>query len=97
MPANFPTSRSRICGRTAAALVVLAVSAPGWAARGFTDQAAAPAAISQVEQDVASPSTKVRRQALRELRERGGPGDAALFAGLLGDAELDIREGAVAA
>jgi HEAT repeat protein len=60
------------------------------------DQAAAPVALPQVAQDIASPSAKVRRQALRELRERGGPETLPLLAGLLGDAEIDIREGAIA-
>ena len=60
------------------------------------DQASAPAAIPQVAQDVASPSAKVRRQALRGLRERGGPETLPLLARLVGDAELDIREGAIA-
>ena len=82
--------------RAAASLVVLALSAPGWAAPGSPDQASAPPALPQVAQDVASPSAQVRRQALRELRERGGPETLPLLARLLGDAEIDIREGAVA-
>ncbi len=94
-PRIMPLPR-RWCRRAAAALVALASSDPGWAAPVPRDQASAPPALSQVAQDVASPSTKVRRQALRELRERGGPETLPLFAGLLGDAELDIREGAVA-
>ena len=52
--------------------------------------------LPQAAQDVASPSAQVRRQALRALRERGGPETLPLLARLLGDAEIDIREGAVA-
>jgi HEAT repeat protein len=59
------------------------------------DQASAPLPIPQVAQDIASPSAKVRRQALRGLRERGGPETLPLLARVLGDAEIDIREGAV--
>ena len=88
--------RRRLCRRAAASLVALALSEPGWAAPVSPDQAPAPLALPQVAQDIASPSTKVRRQALRGLRERGGPETLPLLASLLGDAELDIREGAVA-
>jgi HEAT repeat protein len=88
--------RRRLCRRAAASLVVLALSEPGWAAPVSPDQAPAPLALPQVEQDIASPSAKVRRQALRGLRERGGPETLPLLARLLGDAELDIREGAMA-
>ena len=88
--------RRRLCRRAAASLVVLALSESGWASPVSPDQASAPLPLAQVAQDVASPSTKVRRQALRGLRERGGPETLPLLADLLGDAELDIREGAVA-
>ena len=88
--------RLRLRRRAAASLAVLALSGPGWAAPVSPDQASAPLALPQVEQDIASPSTKVRRQALRELRERGGPETLPLLARLLGDAELDIRQGAIA-
>jgi len=83
--------------RAAAAFVALALSAPGWAAHVSANQAAAAPALPQVAQDIASPSTKVRRQALRGLRERGGPETLPLLARLLGDGEVDIREGALAA
>jgi len=88
--------RRRLCGGAAASLVVLALNGPGWAAPVSQDQASAPLSLPLVAQDIASPSTKVRRQALRELRERGGPETLPLLARLLGDTELDIREGAMA-
>jgi HEAT repeat protein len=83
-------------GRVAASLVALALSAPGWAAPRRLDQTSMLPQLSRVAQDVASGSAQVRRQALRGLRERGGPETLPLLAGLLGDAEIDIREGAVA-
>ena len=83
-------------GCAAASLVALASSASRMGRAVSLDQASAPLAISQVAQDIASPSAKVRRQALRGLRERGGPETLPLLARLLGDAEIDIREGAVA-
>ena len=88
--------RRRLCGRAAASLVALALSAPAWAAPVSPEQAPAPPAMPQLAQDVASPSANVRRQALRGLRERGGPETLSLLARLVGDAEVDIREGAVA-
>ena len=89
--------RRHFHGRVAAALVALALSAPGRAAATPPAQAPALPPLPQVAQDVASQSAQVRRQALRGLRERGGPETLPLLAGLLGDAEIDIREGAVAA
>ena len=92
-----PIMRSRRgCGLAAASVVVLALSAPLWTARMAANQAPAPPVLPQVAQDIASPSAKVRRQALRGLRERGGPETLPLFARLIGDAEPDIREGAIA-
>jgi HEAT repeat protein len=88
--------RLHLYGRVAASLVALALSASGWAAPTSPEQASTLPPLPQVAQDVASPSAQVRRQALRGLRERGGPETLPLLAGLLGDAELDIREGAVA-
>jgi len=88
--------RRRVFGAAAAWLVVLASSAAGGAAPALPAQAPAPPAIPQVAQDVENPSAKVRRQALRALRERGGPETLPLFARLVADAEPDIREGAVA-
>lgn len=88
--------RERVYGAAAAMLVVLASSAAGAAAPVSPDQALAPPAMPQVAQDVENPSAKVRRQALRALRERGGPETLPLFARLLADAEPDIREGALA-
>jgi HEAT repeat protein len=81
----------RLYGRLAASLVVLALSAAPRA-----EQASTLPGLPQVAQDVASPSADVRRQALRGLRERGGPETLPLLARLLSDAEIDIREGAVA-
>ena len=82
--------------RAAASLVVVAFSTPGWAAPSARQQGATLAGLPQVAQDVASPSAEVRRQALRALRERGGPETLPLLARLVGDAEIDIRENAVA-
>ena len=79
----------------AAALVGLALSKPGWAAADLPDQTSIPR-LPQLAQDVGSGSAQVRRQALRGLRELGGPETLPLLAGLLGDAEIDIREGAIA-
>jgi len=50
----------------------------------------------QLTQDAASPSANVRRQALRALRQRGESETLRVLARLVGDAETDIREGAVA-
>ena len=88
--------RLHLCGRVAALLVALALSASGWAAPKSPEQASTLPPLPQVAQDVASPSAQVRRQALRGLRELGGPETLPLLAALVGDAELDIREGAVA-
>jgi HEAT repeat protein len=78
----------------AASLVAL-TSIAHVAAAGSPEQAAAPPAIPQLTSDVSSPSASVRRQALRGLRDRGGPETLPLLAPLVGDAEVDIREGAV--
>jgi HEAT repeat protein len=85
-----------LCGRVVASLVALALSAPVWAAPKSLEQAPRLPSLPQVAQDVASPSAQVRRKALRALRERGGPETLPLLAELLGDAEIDIREGAIA-
>ena len=88
--------RLHLRGRVAASLVALALSGPVLAAPRSPEQASPLAPLPQVARDVASPSAQVRRKALRGLRERGGPETLPLLAGLLGDAEIDIREGAVA-
>jgi HEAT repeat protein len=88
--------RLHLYGRVAASLVSLALSAPGWAAPESPEQASTLPGLPQIAQDVASPSAQVRRQALRALRERGGPETLPLLAVLIGDVEIDIREGAVA-
>ena len=80
----------------AASLVALALSTPGWAEPKSPEQASVLPPLPQVAQDVASPSAQVRRQALRGLRELGGPETLPLLAALLSDAEIDIREGALA-
>src|SRR5580765_995948 len=79
----------------AASLVALTAIAHV-AAAGSPGQAAPPPAIPQLASDISSPSASVRRQALRGLRDRGGPETLAPLARLVGDAEVDIREGAVA-
>ena len=58
-------------------------------------QAPPPPGIPQLAADVASSSPAVRRQALRSLRDRGERETLVLLARLVGDAEADIREGAV--
>jgi HEAT repeat protein len=79
-----------------ASLALLVVfSVPGIAAPQPATQASPLPGLSQVEQDAGSSSAQVRRQALRALRERGGPETLPLLARLLGDPEVDIREGAV--
>jgi HEAT repeat protein len=88
--------RLHLYGRVAGSLVALALSAPGWAAPRSPEQASTLPPLPQVAQDVASTSAQVRRQALRGLRERGGPETLPLLAVLLGDVEIDIREGALA-
>jgi len=88
--------RRHVYGRVAASLVALALSAPGWAAPRSPEQASTLPPLPQVAQDVASPSAQIRRQALRGLRERGGPETLPLLARLVGDAEIDIREDAIA-
>ena len=79
-----------------ASLVALTLTASGWAAPISSEQASTLPRLPQLAQDAASGSAQVRRQALRGLRELGGPETLPLLAGLLGDAESDIREGAVA-
>ena len=88
--------RRRLSGCVVAALVAGTSSALVWAAPGSPEQASTLPGLPQVAQDVASPSAQVRRQALRALRERGGPETLPLLAALFDDAEIDIREGAIA-
>jgi HEAT repeat protein len=82
-------------GRVAASCVVAMTIAYSGAAES-PRQAAPPPGAQQLAADIASPTASVRRQALRGLRERGGPETLPLLARLIADAELDIREGAVA-
>ncbi|MCM3880097.1 MAG: HEAT repeat domain-containing protein [Vicinamibacterales bacterium] len=77
-------------------LVALGLTAHVWAAPASPEQASTLPPLPQVAQGVASPSAQVRREALRGLRERGGPETLPLLARLVGDAEIDIREGALA-
>src|SRR5262249_30982771 len=89
--------RLHLCARVATSLVALVLSAPASAARGSPQQASAPPGLSQVARDVASSSARVRRGALRALRELGGPEALPLLSGFVGDPETDIREGALTA
>ena len=59
------------------------------------DRLPLPPTLRQTAQDVESPDARVRRRALRELREHGGPEALALLARLIGDEKLDIREDAM--
>jgi HEAT repeat protein len=93
---RVPGLRPHAGGRVAASLVALALSVPGSAAPRSPEQTTTLPRLPQIAQDAASGSVQVRRQALRALREQGGPETLPLLAGLLGDAEIDIREGAVA-
>src|SRR5262245_8988778 len=79
----------------AASFVALAVSSLGWAAPQQPEQATTLPGLQQAGQDIASPSAQVRRKALRALREHGGPETLPSYARLVGDTELDIREGAI--
>ena len=79
----------------AASLVALISIAHAEAAARSPVQAPPPPGIPQLAADVASSSPAVRRQALRSLRDRGEPETLVLLARLVGDAEADIREGAV--
>jgi HEAT repeat protein len=58
-------------------------------------QPAIPPSLQQIAQEVDSSDAKVRRRALRSLRERGGPEPLALLGRLVNDEELDIREDAI--
>jgi HEAT repeat protein len=79
----------------AASWVVAMAIAHAGAAEAFR-QTAPPPSVQQLASDIASPTASVRRQALRSLRDRGGPETLSLLARLVADPELDIREGAVA-
>ena len=54
-----------------------------------------PQSLQQIAQEVDSSDVKVRRKALRALRERGGPEPLALLGRLVGDEDLGIREDAI--
>lgn len=84
------------CNRLAASLIVVAFVIPAVAAPESSRQASTLPGLPQTEQDIASPSAQVRRQALRALRDRGGPETLPLLARLIGDSEIDIRENAIA-
>ena len=64
--------RPQWCGRAAASLVALAVSVPGWAAPRSPDRRPR-FRVAAGRTGCRHPSAQVRRQALRALRERGGP------------------------
>jgi len=93
-----PTSvRSQLPVGVAASVVTLALSGLLRAAPPPPQQPTAAAALPQAGQDVTNPSAQVRRQALKSLREHGGPETLPSLARLVGDTELDIREGAILA
>ena len=78
------------------ALVVLALPVFVTAERGQqAGQPAVPPSLQRIAQEIDSPDAKVRRRALRALRERGGPEPLALLDRLIDDEELDIREDAI--
>jgi len=78
------------------ALIVLALPTLITAERSQTaGQPAVPPSLQQIAQEVDSSDDKVRRKALRALRERGGPEPLALLGRLVNDEELDIREDAI--
>ena len=78
------------------AFVVFALPILTSAERGqTTGQPPIPASLQQIAQEVDSPDVKVRRKALRALRERGGPEPLALLGRLIGDEDLGIREDAI--
>ena len=78
-------------------LVVLALPILVPPERGQTagQPPAVPPSLQQIAQEVDSADAKVRRRALRALRERGGPEPLALLGRLINDEELDIREDAI--
>ena len=77
-------------------VIVLALPVLVTAERGQTaGQPPVPPSLQQIAQEVDSPDAKVRRQALRALRERGGPEPLALLGRLVNDEELDIRGDAI--
>ena len=86
--------RAGAIGAAASCVVAMAIAHAG--AAEAVRQAAPPPGAQQLASDIASPTASVRRQALRGLRERGGPETLSLLARLVADPELDIREGAVA-
>ena len=59
------------------------------------DRMPLPPALRQTAQDIESPEVRVRRRALRDLREHGGPEALALLARLIGDEKRDLREDAI--
>jgi HEAT repeat protein len=78
------------------AFVVFALPILTSAERGqTTGQPPIPASLQQIAQEVDSPDVKVRRRALRALRERGGPEPLALLGRLIADEDLGIREEAI--
>jgi HEAT repeat protein len=56
-----------------------------------------PLTVQQLTIDASSPEVRVRRRALRALRDRGGPETLPVLARLVADPQLDIREGAIEA
>ena len=60
-----------------------------------TGQPPVPQSLQQIAQEVDSSDAKVRRKALRALREHGGPEPLALLGRLVSDEDLGIREDAI--
>lgn len=85
-PAQLPSA--------VALLAALALTSPAPAA---PRQASALPSFQQLSQEVADPSAKVRRQALRALAEQGGPEALVLLARLVNDLDSGIAESAIEA
>jgi HEAT repeat protein len=80
-----------------ATVLVVASSLSSLTARqaATAGQPALPASLQQLAQDVDHTDARVRRKALRALRERGGPESLVLLGRLVGDDEPGIREDAI--
>jgi HEAT repeat protein len=82
-------------GWTTASLVALTMVAHAEPSASPQKQAAPLPTMQEFASAVASSSPKARRDALKGLRDHGGPETLVLLASLVGDPEVDIREGAV--
>lgn len=89
--------RHHFNGEVVGLLVAFVLGAPGTAAVAARQKQPKPhASLTQLAQDIVSPSASTRRQALRVVRQQGGPETLPLLTRLIGDSEIDIREGAIA-